>query len=125
MPPSSFAMVLGVVNALFLLGLIVIGVLGIVRTSGRTRSLVTGGFGALVLARVVGVVSAMFGPLSSDQQTFFMIQIAVNVITGLLTLAGIALLVFAAVQASTASAPHYPGAAYPPYPGPGQPGGWQ
>ncbi|MDO5499472.1 MAG: hypothetical protein Q4F67_07310 [Propionibacteriaceae bacterium] len=121
------------VNTLLLLGLIGIGIFGIVRTSGRTRALVAGGIGALVLSRLLGIIVPIFtGLFTSSTGSSLGIYLAFNVIGGLITLAGILLLVLAAVRRREAA--HYPNAGNlyapggpggPGYPGGPPPGGWQ
>jgi hypothetical protein len=120
---GTFGLVMGVIGFVFLLALIAIGVFGILRTSGQTRVLVGAGVGALVLSRLLGMLPGLVSSIGGGG-LFFSMQIVMGVITTLLTLAGIGLLVWAAIPradvgSSHGSAPQGPAAWNAP------PGGWQ
>ncbi|WP_432558760.1 hypothetical protein [Granulicoccus sp. GXG6511] len=134
MTASGLGVTLAIVNLLFLAALIGVGIWGLVRTSGRTRALIGGGVGVLVVGRIVGMMlPALFSAVGTGgQSSFFVLQMTLSVVTNLLTLLGMALLVGAAVAAVAHRSPNpYAGFHNPPPPGPqshpaGPPsGGWR
>lgn len=96
MSVAWLGLVLGAVNLVLTLGLIAVGVIGILKTDGPTRGLVAGGIGTLLLARLFGILMPPLMGMAAPGRSGIIIG---QVLIGLVNLAGIALLVFAAITA--------------------------
>ncbi|WP_425307994.1 hypothetical protein AADG42_04315 [Ammonicoccus fulvus] len=123
MSPSTYGAIASVIGVLYLLALIGLGIFGALRTSGRTRALLLAGVGVLVVERLVGFLfPLLIGAIARSGNQMWTFQIIWNLFGTLLGLAGVALLILAAISAQTARAGFSSGGQSGSYPG-GQPGG--
>lgn len=122
MSPSTFAVISTVIGVLYLLALVGLGIFGALRTSGRTRALVLAGVGVMVFERLLGFLFPVVIGVAGGRDQIWTIQVLWNVLGALFTVAGIALLVMAAVTAQASrSVGAYPAVRTPSYGYPGQP----
>lgn len=108
MTAVSYGATMGAISIVFLVLTVAIGVLGVVRTRGRVRALVSGGIGAILLSHLVGALVPLLVGLvdrAGGPDTFFRVQVVVNAAAGLLLVAGFLLLVLAAIAGSRSQHP--------------------
>lgn len=99
---STLGALLSVLAVVYVLALVGVGVFGLIKTTGRTRNLVLGGVGALILSRFIGMfMPLIFGALSSSADTFMAMTVVVNLVGSAVSVGGVALLVWAAVTAGS------------------------
>lgn len=120
MTPASFGLLTGVVGIVFTLGLVVVGVVGLIRTSGRARVLLGSGMGVLLVGRALPALLAMAFAANAGVIDPLTGTLVVNVIGQVLGLLGILLLVLATIAAlaqSRSSASDPVARPYPEQPG--------
>jgi hypothetical protein len=114
-PVADVAVVAGSLFSVLALVALLVGAL--IKVRGPARGLVGAGLGALILARILSLgMVASLGALYR-YYGYSSVMLIFSLVTGALTLAGIALLVLAVVRAARPSVPRLPAGQYGPPPG--------